>query len=300
MADSKELKPVSFRIDEETKEKIKEIAISTGGNQQETMQLLINAYYMQTQKVELVEHKATIEEFERCTTNLIQMFTGSLKANHDLRESVMQEFSATLESKDQIIQDLQEKVKTVTEKKDEATEKAKSYSDQVVELIKQVDDLEKMLKDKQDLNDELKSKNQDLKEKFVDMMGEISEMAIMRSNLAKITAECDKMKKSLSDAEEAVKRANMDSERALNQQKQQLELMNEKAMLEADRKHDEEIRKMKVEQQQELKAMLDAERMNDEKIRKMKTEHQQEIDRYQQKYLSLLEKMEQQEKTSKK
>lgn len=266
MADSKELKPVSFRIDEETKEKIKEIAISTGGNQQETMQLLINAYYMQQQKVELVEHKATIEEFERCTTNLIQMFTGSLKANHDMRESVMQEFSATLESKDHLILDLQEKVKTITDKKDEATEKARTYSDQVLDLTKQLEDLEKMLEDKQDLNNELKSKNQDLKEKFVDMMGELSEIGLMRSNLAKITAECDKMKKSLSDAEEAVKRENMDSERALKQQKQQLELNHEKAMLEVERKHDEEIRKIKAEQQQE-------------------------IDKYQQKYLSLLEKM---------
>lgn len=71
-----------------------------------------------------------------------------------------------------------------------------------------------------------------------------------------------------------VKRANTDSERTLKQQKQQLELTHEKATLEADRKHDEEIRKMKVEQQQE-------------------------IDKYQQKYLSLLEKLERPEQIDK-
>lgn len=37
--------------------------------------------------------------------------------------------------------------------------------------------------------------------------------------------------------------------------------------------------------------MLDAERKQDEEIRKIKAEQQQEIDKYQQKYLSLLEKM---------
>lgn len=100
---------------------------------------------------------------------------------------------------------------------------------------------------------------------------DLNEAAVIRSNLAKITAERDKMKKSLSDAEEAVKRANTDSERTL---KQQLELTHEKATLEADRKHDEEIRKMKVEQQQE-------------------------IDKYQQKYLSLLEKLERPEQIDK-
>ena len=298
MADSKELKPVSFRIVEETKEKIKEIAISTGGNQQETMQLLINAYYMQQQKVELVEHKATIEDFERCTTNLLQMFTGSLKANHDLRESVMQEFSATLESKDQVIQDLQEKVKAITEKKDEAIDKAKIYSDQVVELIKQVTDLEKMLEAKSSLTtmqeqtiSERDEKVTELKGQMADMIQQVNEAADIRSNLVKITAERDEMKKSLHDAEEAVKRANTDAEMALKQQKQQLELTHEKAMLEAERKHDEEIRKIKAEQQQEVKAMLEVERKNGEELRKIKAEHQQEIDRYQQKYLSLLEKM---------
>ena len=68
------------------------------------MQLLINAYYMQERKVDLPEHKASIEKFEQCATNMIQMFTDALQTNHDLRESVLQEFSATMDSKDKVIQ----------------------------------------------------------------------------------------------------------------------------------------------------------------------------------------------------
>ena len=71
------------------------------------MQLLINAYYMQERKVDLPEHKASIEKFEQCATNMIQMFTDALQTNHDLRESVLQEFSATMDSKDKVIQNLQ-------------------------------------------------------------------------------------------------------------------------------------------------------------------------------------------------
>ena len=100
----KELKPVFFRIDGNVKEKFREIAEATGNNQQETMQLLINAYYMQERKVDLPEHKASIEKFEQCATNMIQMFTDALQTNHDLRESVLQEFSATMDSKDKVIQ----------------------------------------------------------------------------------------------------------------------------------------------------------------------------------------------------
>lgn len=100
----KELKPVFFRIDGNVKEKFREIAEATGNNQQETMQLLINACYMQERKVDLPEHKASIEKFEQCATNMIQMFTDTLQTNHDLRESVLQEFSATMDSKDKVIQ----------------------------------------------------------------------------------------------------------------------------------------------------------------------------------------------------
>ena len=79
MADGKELKPKSFRIDDETANKFKEISVAIDGNQQETMQLLINAYYMQTQKAGLVEHKASIDEFERYVTSLIAMYTQALQ-----------------------------------------------------------------------------------------------------------------------------------------------------------------------------------------------------------------------------
>lgn len=59
---------------------------------------------MQERKVDLPEHKASIEKFEQCATNMIQMFTDTLQTNHDLRESVLQEFSATMDSKDKVIQ----------------------------------------------------------------------------------------------------------------------------------------------------------------------------------------------------
>ena len=50
MADDKALKPRSYRINDETAEKIKEIAASIGGNQQETLAKLIEAYEFQSGK----------------------------------------------------------------------------------------------------------------------------------------------------------------------------------------------------------------------------------------------------------
>ena len=84
------------------------------------MQLLINAYYMQERKVDLPEHKASIEKFEQCATNMIQMFTDALQTNHDLRESVLQEFSATMDSKDRVIQNLQDQMAELKAAKENA------------------------------------------------------------------------------------------------------------------------------------------------------------------------------------
>lgn len=50
MTDGKELKPKSFRINDETAEKFKEIAASICGNQQETLAKLIESYEFQSGK----------------------------------------------------------------------------------------------------------------------------------------------------------------------------------------------------------------------------------------------------------
>lgn len=57
MADGKELKPKSFRIDDETAEKFKEISNTIGGNQQETLAKLIEAFEFQSGKAILTEKK---------------------------------------------------------------------------------------------------------------------------------------------------------------------------------------------------------------------------------------------------
>lgn len=109
MEQKNELKPKSFRINDETAEKFKDISAQIGGNQQETMQYLINAYYMQEKKVNLSDYKANIEAFEQYATSLIALYTESLEENKATKKAVMREFNATLTSKDKIIEDLQTK-----------------------------------------------------------------------------------------------------------------------------------------------------------------------------------------------
>lgn len=79
MADGKELKPKSFRIDDATAEKFKEISATIGGSQQETLAKLIEAYEFQSGKAILTNKKDDIEQFERYTTAITRMFMVLLK-----------------------------------------------------------------------------------------------------------------------------------------------------------------------------------------------------------------------------
>ena len=130
MADGKELKPKSFRIDDETAEKFKEISNTIGSNQQETLAKLIEAFEFQSGKAILTEKKADIEQFEKYVSAITRMFMGSLEDNQNITETVRTEFDALLKSKDTTIQDLQEKLTVAKQLKEDATLKAKTHADE--------------------------------------------------------------------------------------------------------------------------------------------------------------------------
>ncbi len=288
MADGKELKPKSFRIDEETAEKFKEISAAIGGNQQETMQLLINAYYMQTQKAGLIEHKASIEEFERYVTSIITMYTESLQANHKMKESVMQEFDALLKSKDAVIQDLQEKLTVATQLKEEAARQAKLHADENARLNEVIDsmkkeydakmgDMQDMLSDKDNLNRALTDSCNNLKAKVEDMKEAVEQSAILRE-------ESDQLKK---EYEKAVR-----EQSELEKQIQQEQTAHEKIISELKQHEADSLERLKEQSQiAQDKAVLQIEKSYQGQMQKLKSDKQAEVDKYQQKYFDLLEQM---------
>ena len=129
-----ELKPKSFRLNDETHEKFKEIAMELGGNQQQVMAKLIEAYNFQKGKVILTEKKSDIEQFENYVSCLVQMYMRILEDNQNIVATVRTEFQSSLQSKDETIKDLQAKLKEVKEQKEEAVKKEKAMSEQVERL----------------------------------------------------------------------------------------------------------------------------------------------------------------------
>jgi len=288
MTTEKELKPKSFRIDDETAEKFKQISSLIGGNQQEALSKLIEAYEFQQGKAILTEKKEDIETFEKYVTILTRMFMGSLEANQNITETVRAEFDALLKSKDSTIQDLQEKLTVAKQLKEEATLKAKTLTDdnssltnRINSILKELEDTkdnyEGILEDKNSLNKALTNSYNEVKAKVEGMAAEYSEFKEKAKQLDKVTMERDTLQKEKSRLEDALRSEAQHTAEALEQNKKHYEDMVEGI-------------KQKAELSQQ-KALLELERKYQDQLQQLKEEKQREVDKYQQKYFDLLERM---------
>lgn len=288
MADGKELKPKSFRIDDETAEKFKEISNTIGGNQQETLAKLIEAFEFQSGKAILTEKKADIEQFEKYITAITRMFMGSLEDNQNITETVRTEFDALLKSKDTTIQDLQEKLTVAKQLKEDATLKARTHADENARLNSVIDSLnneynskmdnmQSMLSDKDNLNKALTDSCNDLKAKIEGMKEAAEQSAILREELDQLKQEHEKVIREQSDLRKQMQQEQTAHERTVSDLKQHeadaLERLKEQLQIAQD------------------KAILQIEKSYQEQMQQLKADKQAEVDKYQQKYFDLLEQM---------
>ena len=288
MADDKVLKPKSFRIDDETADKFKEISATIGGNQQETLAKLIEAFEFQSGKAILTEKKADIDQFEKYVTAITRMYMSSLEDNQNITETVRTEFDALLKSKDATIQDLQEKLTVAKQLKEEATTRAKAHADEnarlnsVIDSLNteynsKMDDMQSMLADKDNLNKALTDSCNDLKSKVESMRESSEQLAVIRKELEQLKSEHNTVVKEKSD---------------LEKQMNQEQTAHDKAIADMQQHEQDLLDRQKEQSQIALdKAVLEIEKKYQEQIEKLKADKQSEVDKYQQKYFDLLEQL---------
>jgi chromosome segregation ATPase len=258
MAESREdkvLKVKSFRIDNETAQKFKDISDGLGTNQQDTMQILINAYCMQEQKVALNDYKADLDKFENYTTALLQMFTTALQSNKDVRELVRTEFEASLKSKDTIIQELQGKLAESKATKEESVARAKELEQITADLQQQLTTIQSQLSDKDNLNKALISS-------------------------------CDNLESKIATLEEKQKHYNECMEELAEQQDKFIQVQDMMLELKNKIKANDDAHENQIKALQE-QAKIDVKMA----ILEVKEECQVKIDGYQQEYKALLDQM---------
>lgn len=296
MAEEKVLKPKTFRIDEETAEKIRTIAETIGGNQQEAFTKLIETYELQSSKSILPDQRTNIEQFEKYTNALTHLYLVSLETSQSAEETIRIEFDALLKSKDVTIQNLQEQLFAAKKLEEDSIKKAESLV-RVLEELKssfttkesdyatQITNLHSMLADKDSLNKALsdsyaeeKQKISSLSEKIGSLVQKNKELSSIGAELSSVKAERDQLLSSKEDLEKELQSAVALQEYALSDLKQQHSFVLEQCKQQA--------------QLEQEKTVLSIERKYQEQIQALKEQRQVEVDGYQQKYFALLEKLE--------
>lgn len=307
----KNTKPRSFRIDDDTAERFKQIAGTIGGNQQETLAKLIESFEFQQGKALITDKKSEIERFENYITILTRMYMDSLEENQNTKILVSGQYEAVLKSKDTVIQDMQKKLEEAIELKNDAVSKYRKGADEKLLLGNQLDSMKKdflesktnhekiladnriayetALADKEDLNEALKETCDNLKESLNVLKEENQKLKKDVVLLGKLVKENESLNQECKDLKHALQKEVNNSKEISNAHKQQ-----EKSLLERFERDFQEKRKKDKEEADlsHQKALFELEKTYRIQLHEVEEKKKKEIDEYQKKYFNLLEKLE--------
>lgn len=264
-----EVKPRSFRIDEETAEKFKKICLEAGLNQQDALAKLIESYELQAGKAVLTEKREEIEVFERYTSILIQKYMGALEDNQNVKETVRSEFNSLLRSKDELIQELQAQKKAAEEAKQQATADAKKATDEAEKLREDLGTAEKRCKELEEDKEAFSGRNKDLEADRSRLEAEVKALKADQQIMEAIKKELEAAKEAKQAAERQLKEQQEAGQKALEDLRAKMEIDKEKAVLEAEKnlqkEHKEEIREINQRYAELIAAKLRTEEVTKEK-----------------------------------
>lgn len=232
MEDKRELKPTSFRIDDFTREKLKQITSELGGNQQQALQKLIETYEFQHGKTILLEKKADIENFEKYISMVTRLFMNSLEDNQNITDKVRTEFESLLKSKDETIIMLQEEKDNYMKRAEQSLSEAKRANDDLALCTEKIKDLnEQLMNNKQIYENTLSNKdetNSAMKDAYYILKMEKDKIESEQSNYIKLKEENVSLQKTNSELQVSLDKIVIENERALlHQEKHYNKLMHD-------------------------------------------------------------------------
>lgn len=275
--DASELKVRSFRADNETYDKFKQLAEDEFGNQGQCLSSLINLYETEKSKVILTNRGLEIESFQDYLNKISGLFLTSLQLNQDAEGRIREEFIRQLESKDNTIVDLQARVAGLKTSNESNEEYAKDLKEQNNELLLKVSSLEKTLDkqnkdyavalaDKDSLNRALTDSCNERKIEIETLKTTINDTAQQLNNLNAIEAENKSLVAEINKLKNDIEK-----------QKEAAELEKEKALLAAERVHQQELKDTTAQFNEEIKEYINKIDKLKEQQEAMEKAHNQEI-----------------------
>lgn len=239
----------SFRISDETKERLEQLSASIGGNKDRVFNTLMDAYSLEQEKTSLTDQAKSVETFEQYANTLVRLYLEALRAVTSSDDRVRGEFHNQLEENARTIKELRQQRDRASEEfnkvKAETQKQIDHYQVKLSEMTASVQSLEKELAAaneqaaaKQTMNEALLSQLKQAEEKK-------EQYEHMREEYQLIKKKLDEEKaaalQSLQKLENALKQAEAEKEKAVYEEK----LRKEEAVREAEEairaKKDEEI-----------------------------------------------------------
>lgn len=293
--DMAETKPKSYRIDEETAERIRQITEEIGEGQQAAFARMIEAYSLQKAKVALVDDRENLEQFENYTSILNRMYIDAVEGKHNMKETVRAEYELLLRSKDETISDLQIKNHTMAELKDENYKRISVLQKENEELLRRIQEQDtKIMEQQEDFRGKLADKdalNQTLNESCSELRNKNSSMESAVREAERVLKEKDELAVSNGELQKRIESMNKEQERSLKE----MELEKKHALMEQEEAHKKEVASLEGRLAEAAlqgeKELLKLKQQHAEEIEKLKEKMQEKVDSYQNKYMELLERL---------
>lgn len=216
----KELKVRSFRVDENTFTKFKEIASNEFSNQSQCLDALINLYETEEAKVVISTRELEIESFQDYLNKINKLFLTSLQLSLDAEDRVKESFARKLDAKDEAVSILKDTKDTMKVNLEKEKKENKLLKNEIIEITTKNKELEE---NKSTLS-QLANRNYDLAKKLEE------ENYILKENLKKI--------KNIEKEYIKLEALNIDFEKEINELKKSLgnqESINVKMKSEIDK-----------------------------------------------------------------
>lgn len=277
-----EIKQANFRIDTDTAAQFRDFCEMNGMNQAQGFDHIMQIVELDKAKTTIPARATEIEEFERHTKALITAYLNGLEVAESTEERVLEQFRSKIESKDQTIIELQQRVKAKEElavAANTAAMEAENRAAAADQIAKAATEKEKTAlaaaKDKEEINSMLAGKLKDAEAKLTEYPELKKENEKLQSELAKALQTIKDNQKDAELAQErAVSAVQIEKERAVaamektcSEKVSAAEKEHAEKMAKAEREHSEKTAAMEKDYKGELKELrqkLDT--LNDERI----------------------------------
>lgn len=259
-------KTFGVKVSEEMYEKVREVIESSGTSSKEWFERAIALYEMNAIKQGSSDYTQDLTELEHHTTRMYELIVNMIQRSVHLKEHAVKEVADKLGSKEAIITELQQQNQQFKQEMTAKKEGILAFEEQVKELEEKILANQTMLENNQALISEYKDKNDTLSGLVTKYQGYAEENEALKktfeiektewmkqSNADKVAfeekiSELSQEKQTVSEEIRVLRldfeQAKANHERELSILTERKELECEKAVVEAERMHNEEVRKL--------------------------------------------------------